>query len=142
VKIRKAEDMKKFIAIFLIFIIGCSSQPIIEGLIDWECDSTERVRQLVNAMVIGEYASVQANFNAATKKEFSVKALREMWEGMINETGAFIAIYELEELPSEDVDIYIITTQHEERNMIIRVVFDSHNKMITHFHLRFPDIVY
>jgi hypothetical protein len=133
--------MKKITTIIILLILfGCSSQSVVEGLIDWESGDKYRAEQVVHALIIGEYASVRENFNSAMKNALNLKKLREAWESVAAEAGEFINFVNVEELPSEEYDIYLVTTRHEHMGVVTRVVFDINNDLITGLHMRFAEI--
>jgi hypothetical protein len=111
----------------------------VEGLIDWEIHEQIRAEQIVNALVIGEYATVRENFNSAMKSSLSLRRLRSAWEGVIKEAGEFVGIIKIENLPHEEFEIYLATTHHEHAGVVIRTVFDGEG-FLTGLHFRYTEL--
>ena len=87
----------------------------------------------------GEYATVREHFNAAMKNALSLRKLKSAWEGVAEEAGAFIGFDGVETLPGDEHHIYLVTTRHENRDVVTRVVFDAESGLITGLHFRFSD---
>jgi hypothetical protein len=132
--------MKKFLAVvIMILLAGCSSQPVVPGLIDWESRGDDRAEKVVRAFVDGEYATVRDNFNAAMKSALNLRKLKQAWEETVREAGGFIAVADIETLPPEEHDIYFVTTHHENKAIVTQIVFDAESGLITGLFFRFKD---
>jgi hypothetical protein len=134
--------MKKTIALLLIIFLlsGCFSQDVIPGFIDWESRRPIKAEQFVNALVLGEYVTARENFNSAMLRALNVRKLRRAWEDSVKEAGEFIEIVNTEQLPHEEYDIFLVTTKHENKGIVTRIVFEIENGLISGLHFRFTDI--
>ena len=115
-----------FALIILFTISGCSSSAEEPGtsFIDWN-DRDHRAEQFVAALVNEDYSVATDGFDAVMKKGLSADALKESWDEMIAEAGAFISIAGTEIVPHDEYDIYEVISQHENKRVNTRIVFSS-----------------
>jgi hypothetical protein len=128
--------MKKIGMVFIILVLlaGCADSN--NELIDWDSRESDRTEQIIHALLAGEYAVVRANFNSGMKSEMSTRSLRRAWEDAISEAGAFVEIVHTEQLPDDFICIYRITTRHQEKGIVTRIIFDYDSGLITGFNIR------
>ena len=111
--------------LLIIVMTGCSTdeEPGISQ-IDWG-NKDVRAEQFVTALLNGDYTIAAAGFNEEMAGALSVRQLRSSWLATVRAAGTFIAITEIDFNMHEEYEIYDVLTQHENRNLNTRVVFDE-----------------
>ena len=119
--------------LLIVVLTGCTDdeEPGISN-IDWN-NKDARAEQVVNALLNGDYSIVTEGFNEDMADALSVRQLRHNWLSMVRATGKFISIEGTDFNEHEGYEIYDVVTNHENRNMNIRVVFDEDGQIAGFF---------
>lgn len=76
-----------------------------------------------------DYAGAVAFFNAEMKRAMSERKLKQTWEGLNKQMGLYLGEVEKEVLQVEDHEVVNVLSDFEKDHLIIRVVFDSDNRV-------------
>ena len=121
-------------------ISGCSvggGEPGISS-IDWE-NREMRAEQFVAALANGDYTIAAQGFDAEMSRALGVRGLKKAWEDSLKVAGSLISVYETQNVPNDEYDIYLVLSRHENRALSSRVVF-SKDGLIAGLFFSFIDI--
>ena len=96
--------------------------------IDWS-NHRECASQFVMALVAGDYTIAAEGFNDEMKEAMSVVRLRQTWEDIIAEAGAFEEIVSVNQVPNAEYDIFEIVTKHENTGLNSRLVLTDDDQV-------------
>ncbi|MCL2718326.1 MAG: DUF3887 domain-containing protein [Lachnospiraceae bacterium] len=121
--------LKKLIATTLTFLLlfilaGCSTEEPGISTINWD-NHNERAGQFVMALENGDYTIAAENFSADMNRALGIRGLKKAWEDINKPAGEFITITGTEIEEHEEYDIYIVTSQHENKDIKSRIVFSE-----------------
>ncbi|MFH1149212.1 MAG: alpha/beta fold hydrolase [Actinomycetota bacterium] len=95
---------------------GCGGQA--EGL-------SEKAKDFVSSMAEGDYAEAVGSFDATMKTSMPVETLRQAWEGLTAQAGAFESITSTREEKAAGFDTVYVTCRFANSPIDVKVVFDS-----------------
>ena len=86
---------------------------------------SERAEKFVKQLVNGEYSAAAESLDAQMAKSLNADALEQAWNGAIEQAGAFSAIVKTDNLTQDGYYICLVTSRHENKNVVSRVVFSE-----------------
>ena len=118
------------IVILLILIARFENNVEEPGIsyVDWS-DKNMRAQQIVTALYNGDFTVVVEGFDDDLKRTLGLRGLTSSFLGMHRIAGEYISIGEINYILFLDVgysfEIYNITTLHEHKELITRIVFNT-----------------
>ena len=121
-------------ALLLFTLVGCRSDnespetsptDIATSEVDWDAFNARAV-EFVELMATGEFDTATTMFNEELTAAVDADTLEEVWEGIIlAQAGAFIAVYETENMETQGFYVVLITLEHENMGVLLNFTFSE-----------------
>ena len=126
--------MLKRIAVMLLLIIltlaliSCSSdpEPVDPPL---EGEITDLASEFIDNLVKEDYSAAAAFFDAQMKKAMSEKKLKQTWEGLLKQMGAYVGEVDKRVEQSGEYEAVNVISEYTSDPLNIRVVFNSDKRV-------------
>jgi dienelactone hydrolase len=86
-------------------------------------------KTFVEFLYSGKYSNAEARFDSVMAKAMTTDALKSTWEQVEKPAGNYLNKMSTQKGNLQGYDYVVVTTQHENRNILTRVVFDSQGKV-------------
>ena len=81
--------------------------------------------RLIELLADGQFAQATENFNSKMKEAAPPEKMAEIWQGLIQQLGAFQRQTDVQLTPQEGYNIVYVTGQFEKGTLDFKVVFDQ-----------------
>lgn len=123
---------RKAIVLFLLCLLvvssaSCSGKPEIGPPLEGEI--TDLAEIFITNLENGDYTGAVVFFNVEMKRAMSERKLKQAWESLLNKMGPYMGEVEKAVKRIEEYEAVDVLSDFEKGRMIIRVVFDSDNRV-------------
>ncbi|MCL2569126.1 MAG: alpha/beta fold hydrolase [Oscillospiraceae bacterium] len=122
----------------LLLLTGCSGpaeapvqntpaptpEDAIAADVDWAFYNA-KAETFVTAMADGNFDTAVSMFGEAMAEAADEAALEGIWDSIAAQAGAFVSVYEIENLEADEFFISFLTAQHENSGVTLRIVFSA-----------------
>lgn len=92
-------------------------------------DVVASAKTFVNLLAKGDYATAVAGFDETMARVMPAEKMREAWEGLVAQAGAFKQQTDVQKMEQGGYDIVFVTCQFKKATLDVKVVYDAHGRV-------------
>lgn len=92
-------------------------------------DPVESAKHVIEQLKDGEYAAIFETFDDEMKAGFPVEVLRQTWDQLTTQVGAFKQVADALRKDHEDLNVVFVKADFERARMIMRVVYRANGRL-------------